>query len=292
MRLVLQNTRCGHLAAYLAILAAKETIFFAPPSPQGPLRQWIELTLDNRTGALLRGQATLTLYADLERIDICNELHKEPCADKEQINYAFPFDVPGRRYRLETPGAIIVPGDIAYGGEQRPGSGQAVNLIRHFVEIYNDELGVTLVSLDTGVVQFGHRTQAEAPQQPDPDNSTVLSLALSNLLDWNEILHDQHQVRDFRFRYALYPHGGGCDAVRAVHHGMDRAQDLLAVMLKSQQVGTLPADQHSFLEVQPGNAIPTALKVAAESSGTDIVLRLWEPGVADQAVQARVDASG
>ena len=185
-----------------------------------------------------------------------------------------------------------MPGDIAYGGEQRPGSGRAVNLIRHFVEIYNDELGVTLVSLDTGVVQFGHRTQAEAPQQPDPDNSTVLSLALSNLLDWNEILHDQHQVRDFCFRYALYPHGGGCDAVRAVHHGMDRAQDLLAVMLKSQQVGTLPADQHSFLEVQPGNAIPTALKVAAESSGTDIVLRLWEPGVADQAVQARVDASG
>jgi len=59
MRLVLQSIRGGHLAAYLAILAAKETIFFAPPSPQGPIRQWIELTLDNRTGALLQGQATL-----------------------------------------------------------------------------------------------------------------------------------------------------------------------------------------------------------------------------------------
>ena len=104
MRLVLQNTRCGHLAAYLAILAAKETIFFAPPSPQGPLRQWIELTLDNRTGALLRGQATLTLYADLERIDICNELHKEPSADKEQINYAFPSTCRGGATAWKRPG--------------------------------------------------------------------------------------------------------------------------------------------------------------------------------------------
>jgi len=43
--------------------------------------------------------------------------------------------------------------------------------------------GQSLADRIESVGKEEHRTQAEAPKQPDPDNSTVLSLALGNLLD-------------------------------------------------------------------------------------------------------------
>ena len=259
------------------------------PGAQGPVMGQL-VVKGSAGGAIL--QTTLTLYARSNRLDIRNELHKEPCSDEEQINFAFPFNVPGRRYRLETPGAIIVSGDTTHGGEQRPGSGQAVNSVRHFVDAYNDSVGVTMVSLDSGVVQFGHRTQAEAPRMPDPTNCTVLALVLGNATNYREFLHDQHRQTDFTFRFSLYGHGRGFDAVQAIRRGMEAAQDLPTILLDAHQQGPLPEGVHSFLQVEPDQVILSALKVADEGPDKGVVLRLWRPGQVDGQTEARIDVAG
>ena len=249
---------------------------------------------------------TITLYANLDRVDIRNEMEKLPTAEKQELDFAFPFRVPERQYRFEAPGAIVTPGACpeadrrsrtcspkAEGTDQRPGSGQAVTAVRHLVDVFNDEFGVTLSQADSGLVEFGHRTTGEDPLEPEPGNSTVLALALQNCIDWHEAIRDQAGVTRFVFRYSLRGHGGGFDPVAAVRFGWeDNAyeyirNELLAVTLPAGQQGDLPPDAHSFLEIKPDHVILTALKVAEEEG---LIARLWE--CAGQDAIATVNTSG
>lgn len=225
---------------------------------------------------------TITLYTNLDRVDIRNEVEKLPTSEKQELDFAFPFRVSGRQYRFEAPGAIITPG-----AEQRPGAGQAVTAVRHFVDVFNDEFGVTLSQADSYLVEFGHRTTAEDPVEPDPTNSTVLSLALGNAIDWNEVTRDQAGATHFTFRYSLRGHGGGFDPVAAVRFGGEDNNELLAVPLPPAQQGDLPPDAHSFVQVEPAHAILTTLKVAEEEG---LIVRLWE--CAGEEATASVKASG
>gem|GEM_PF-647019 len=227
---------------------------------------------------------TITLYANLDRVDIRNEVEKLPTVEKQELDFAFPFQVPHRQYRFEAPGAIVAPGV-----DQRPGAGQAVTAVRHFVDVFNDEFGVTLSQADSGLIEFGHRTTAEDPLEPDPGNSTVLALALENCLDWHEAVRDQAGVTRFVFRYSLRGHGGGFDPLAAMRFGWEDNNELLSVTLPDGQEGDLPPDKHAFLEVAPDNVVTTSFKVAEEEG---LIVRLWECAGRDTPAVVRVSGLG
>lgn len=227
-------------------------------------------------------RTTITLYTGLDRVDIRNEVEKLVTVERQELDFAFPVAVPRRQYRFEAPGAILEPGS-----DQRPGSGQAVTAVRHFVDVFNDEFGVTLSQADSGLVEFGHRTTLEDPQEPDPSNSTLLALAMENCVDWHEAVRDQGGATLFVFRYSLRGHQGGFDPVQAVRFGAEDNHDLLAVALPSEQDGDLPADAHSFIRVKPAHVVLTGVKLAEEDG---LIVRLWE--CAGEAVQASVVVDG
>ncbi len=214
-----------------------------------------------------RVTSTITLYGGLDRVDIVNELEKVPTSEKQELDFAFPFQVPGRQVRYEGPGAIIDPR-----ADYIPGAGLAVTAVRHFVDVFNDEYGVTLSQADTGIVEFGHRTTTEDPQAPDLSNGTVLAMALDNYLDWNEANRNQNGQTHFVFRYSLRGHGGGFDPLAAVRFGWEDNNALEAVALPAGQRGDLAAGAHSFLAVGDG-AVLFTLKVAEEEG---LIARLWE----------------
>jgi alpha-mannosidase len=143
------------------------------------------------------------------------------------------------------------------------------------VDVFTDEFGVTVSQADSGLVEFGHRTTAEDPLEPDASNSTVLALVLQNCIDWHEAVRDQAGVTHFVFRYSLRGHAGGFDPVAAVRFGWEDNNELLAIALPAGQEGDLPADVHSFVQVSPDHVILTALKVAEEEG---VLVRLWECG--------------
>jgi alpha-mannosidase len=227
---------------------------------------------------------TITLYTHIDRIDIRNEVSKQATTEKQELHFAFPFDVPGHRYRLEAPGAIIDPSE-----DLRPGAGQAYNAVRHFVDVFNDDFGITLSSIDSGLVEFGHRTTLEDPVAPDPENSTVLALVMDNVIDWNESIRDQAGVNEFVFRFSLRSHDGGFDPVAAVRSGWEANDELEAVSLSTGQKAEdgLPPDVHRFLKLAPDNVILTSMKVAEEEG---LIIRLWE--CAGQDTVATVEPSG
>jgi hypothetical protein len=225
---------------------------------------------------------TITLYAGLDRVDIANALEKAATSEKQELDFAFPLQVPGRRYRLEAPGAIIDPE-----ADLLPGAGHAAYAVRHFVDAYNDQFGVTLSQADSGIVELGHRTTAEDPLGPDLTNSTVLAMALDSSMDWNEANRNQGGATRFCFRYSLRGHGPGFDPVAAVRFGWDDNNPLEAIVLPAGQAGDLPAAAHSFLTVEPGHAILTCLKVAEEQG---LIVRLWE--CAGEGEAANLSATG
>ncbi len=226
--------------------------------------------------------STITLYSHLDWVDIRNELDKLATGEKQELDFAFPFQVPNRRYRYEAPGAIVDPET-----DLLPGAGQATNAVRHFVDVYNDEYGVTLSQADSGIVEFGHRTTMEDPLAPDPSNATVLAMALDNYLDWNEANRNQGGQTHFVFRFSLRGHGGGFDPAAALRFAWEDNNELEAVALAPNQAGGLPAALHSFVSVSPDHAVLTGLKVAEEDG---LIARLWECGGAGG--EATLDIAG
>jgi len=220
------------------------------------------------------------LYANSDQIDITNELEKVSTSEKQELDFVFPFNVRNSQMRFETPAAIIEPGK-----DHLPGAGLAATAIRHFVDVFNDQHGVTLTQADSFLVEFGHRTTVEDPQILETNNGTVLAVAMCNLLDWDENIHDQGGENHFTFRYSLRAHDGGFNPTEALHFGWQDNNEMMVIPLKNTKNGRLPNDIHSFVSVTPPNVILTSLKPAEEEG---LILRLWEISGRDTIAQLNV----
>jgi len=234
-----------------------------------------------------RVTSTITLYAHLDRVDIRNEIEKTPTSEKQELDFAFPFNIPGREIHFEAPGAIINPEK-----DQLPGAGQSAAVVRHFVDVSNRDYGVILSQADSFVVEFGHRTTTEDPLEPDSSNSTLLAMAMGNIFDANEAIRDQAGVSRFVFRYSIRGHSGGFDPVQAVHFGWEDNNELLAVLVPSTTLegkGILTKAAQSFVQVYPENVILVTLKPGEEGGA---VFRLFECTGKDTEAQVRFSGLG
>ena len=234
----------------------------------GPVVGTIVIT---SAGAGIELTSRISLYEGLDRIDIENRVHKPVCLEPEELYFAFPLNVPGRRYKLEQPGAIITPGDIPLGGQQRPGSGQVCHAVRHFIDVYNDAFGVTLSQVEAGLVQFRRVGAGEAPREPGP-GSAILSLALGDVINYREVSHDQGGVTDFTFRYSLRPHDGGFEPATAVRFGAEVSNPVLTTLAVPGSAG------RSLVRVSPPEVLLVELKVADEGPQRGLIARLWNTG--------------
>jgi alpha-mannosidase len=97
----------------------------------------------------------------------------------------------------------------------------------------------------------------------------VLRLSLLRAPEWPDPNADQGH---HEFTYALYPHAGTWREAMTVRQGYDLNYPLLAVAT-TQHPGTLPTE-HSFFSAKEGNVVITAVKQAADGSGT--IVRFYE----------------
>jgi alpha-mannosidase len=224
-------------------------------------------------------KSTITLYTHMDRVDICNEVIKKATEERQQVDFAFPFHVPEREFRIEYPGVILNPES-----EMRPGAGLSSAVVRHFVDVFNREYGVTFAMADSFAIQFGHRTTTEDPQALDA-SATVLALAMGNIYDANEAIRDQAGVEQLVFRFSLRGHVGGFDAATAVRFGWEGNNPLEVTALTGGQGGVLPAFAHSFAAVEPETAILAGMKVAEEEG---LIARIWECAGSGDAANVRL----
>lgn len=245
----------------------------------GPLFASLRVTT---TFAHISLETTYTLYTHLDRVDITNKLTKPPSSERHQLDFVFPFQMPRRRIHLEQPGAILDPER-----ECLPGAGLSAAVVRQFIDLSNEDFGVTLSMTDSFTVQFGGRTTTQDVEKLPP-SATIYALALGNIYDSNEAIRDQAGQEHFTFRFSLRGYAGAFDPAAAVRFAWENNNPLEVIPLPGTGKLLSPS-AHSFLTVEPSTAILAGLK-AAEEDG--LILRLWETGNCDHGARVRLAIPG
>jgi fibronectin type 3 domain-containing protein len=160
--------------------------------------------------------------------------------------------------------------------------GSCVNhyAIRHFSDFSNDQFGVTVSAVDSALVQYDrprsypslkgelyHETSREYPK-----HSRMYLYLMNNVFKTN-VRADQQGPHTYR--YSMRSHAGDWLKGQASQFGWDVHNPLMGRVIEGRQEGTLPADEKSFVSIEPANIVCTTIK-PAEFNGSGLVLRLVE----------------
>ena len=187
--------------------------------------------------------------ADKKAIPLENLLKPEP--QKEGFYFGFAFGVPDGVMHIDMPWSVVRP-EI----DQLPGSCKNWLSVQRWVDISNQDYGITWASMDAPVIEVGMMS----PQPADPfaqdvwrksieQTTTFYSYVMNNYWTTN-YRHDQEGA--ILFRYSVQPHRR-FDAGTAARFGIERSQPLLAV----------PVEEDAPLLASPIGALPPGIVVTA-----------------------------
>ena len=225
----------------------------------------------------------ITLYRDLPRIDIVDQLHsvdKMWCDErtmgkqygkigtryKDNLFVAFPLNVPDATIRADYSIGTVRP----YDDQLRFGSHDYLSAHR-FVDCTGKDFGVTWTCREAPAVHLGQIRYNRFAYDYKPEKPWLYSYAMSNRMAGLVWHHPDRCNADMH--YSLTTHDGDW-AATANHAGDDRFQPLSAVVIDEDQQGTLPAAQ-SFIEIDQPNVRLLVFKPTAVP-GRGFVLRVLE----------------
>ena len=160
------------------------------------------------------------VFDGINRVDIINTLDKEAVRTKEGIHFAFPFSVPQGQLRFDVAHGIVRPEE-----DQLPGACKNFFSVQSWVDVSNDQRGITWTTPDAPLIEIGTIT-AEKRWLKETDNAqNFYSYVMNNYWHTN-YKADQEGV--ITFRYSLQPHGELLieDVVR---FGMGQREPLIAL---------------------------------------------------------------
>lgn len=206
------------------------------------------------------------LVAGNPAIEIDNQVDKIATTEKEGIHFGFAFDIPNGRTRMDIPWGVV-----EVDADQLPAANRNWICFQRWLDISNEERGITWCSLDAPTFESGNMTAniiGGAYHSPEwiqrlPLSSTIYSWALNNHWHTNFPLSQGGKIN---FRYRLLPHQNGYDAVKANRFGLEQAQPLIATPVKEKTTVNPPVlidNEKVFISI---------LKTAAD--GKSMIIRL------------------
>jgi alpha-mannosidase len=203
----------------------------------------------------------------IERIDIINTIDKKNIYKQEAVHLAFPFKVPEGVMRMDTPWAVVRPET-----DQLPGACKNYFTVQRWVDISNNDYGVTWTTPDAPLIEVGAisndpRGKTVGWIKSIEPSTTLYSYVMNNYWETN---YKAGQEGPTTFRYSIEPHSG-FDSGNAAKFGVERSQPLLAA-----PVDTKTPIPDSILKVEPESVIVTAFKPS--SDGKAWIIRLFNAG--------------
>jgi hypothetical protein len=211
-------------------------------------------------------------------VDIINTVDKAPVRAKEGLHFGFAFNVPGGVMRMDVPWAVVRP-EL----DQIPGSCKNWFTVQRWVDISNDQYGVTWVTPDAPMVEVGGITATLIGSQQNP-KAWRQHLAPSQLFySW---IMNNHWHTNYRadqegptvFRYVIWVHQGPINLSESARFGMAMSQPLIVAPALGKLVKP-PLDT-----VTPYDVLVTAFKPSDD--GKAWILRLF--GASGKAEQAKL----
>jgi alpha-mannosidase len=199
----------------------------------------------------------VTLYADLDWVDIDLRIHLPATTNEQRLCQFFPLGVEPGALHIETPAAVLRPAPQP-AGDLLPGADTRRFAVQGFI-------GATLKT-GAHVVVVPHDAFALRLDLGEPAFE-----ALGNDQNYRESTKDQAGQTEFRFRYSIRVKPGPLDPADAIAWSRAVAAPWLVA------AGRLP-DRAAYLPtlaIDPARAIATCLK-PSDVPGNGCILRLWE----------------
>ncbi len=217
----------------------------------------------------------VVLYDDLPWIDLIYDVNKTPVTAMESVYIAFPFalDQPAARY--EAAGAIVEAET-----QQLPYASRDFYSIQHWVDLTDEQGGVTVASPDAPILHLGGFTNHKYLPRMQMAQPYLLSWPINNHWFTNFQASQQGWIR---FRYRLLLHSTPFDPVASTRFGAEAAVEPLCGPVWDRPAGLEQRaypfaphlqEQASFFTVEPDNVHLVGLKPAADGQG--LIVRLQE----------------
>ncbi len=198
---------------------------------------------------------------------------------KESVQFAFPLSVPGGRMTVDVPLANMRPEM-----DQLPGSCKNWLPVGRWIDVSNNDYGVTWATLDAPLVEIGGVTATMLGSQRDP---SVWRKRIELTQDFYSWVMNNHWGTNYRayqdgpveFRYALRLHGKH-KADAATRFAIGLSQPLLLAPASGQKTASA-----SLLRVQPSEVLAITFK-PSDDGGAWIVRLFNTSGEAQKAALA------
>jgi len=201
-------------------------------------------------------------------IDVTYDLEGGWSEQAQSVQFCFPLAVEHPVYRYDVPGAVLVAGPVAAGGDDLPGANPALFAAQTFAAAHGVDQGALLLTPDAPLIQFGPGVVTLPGVCAMQIPAQIVSMPLMNLTrnDWQL---GQGGQRRWSFRYRLVLSAQGYEPLGCIR--------------EAQRFGTPP-----FLQVpEDGSSVPgldvlevrfdggpvIAVKVAED--GERLIVRLW-----------------
>ena len=174
-------------------------------------------------GSLVR---EMTVVEGWDRIHLTNRVPKAWVLDPEAVLFRFPFALDDPEIHIDGPFGPYRPES-----DQLPGASRNFFSLQRWVDLSDEDLGITMASIDAPLVQFGEiRTDAivtgwleRAEKFP-----TLYSYVMNNYWETN---YRAAQDDEVTFTYALRVHDG-FDEGEATRFGLEEARPLIARVIR------------------------------------------------------------
>ncbi|HOD51391.1 MAG TPA: polysaccharide lyase family protein [Candidatus Hydrogenedentes bacterium] len=203
------------------------------------------------------------LIQDVPYAELIVTMDRENVYNQEAVHLAFPFSVAGSTIRIDTPWA-----PVEVEKDQLKGACKNYLTVQRWVDVSNDDFGVTLAPIDAPLIEIGKITndpRVVGWREVIEPSSLVYSYAMNNYWETN---YKASQEGVTTFRYAVLPHDGSFKEDRAMRFGVEASQPLVAVPVKPGGPAPEP-----FLRVKPEHVLVTNLKPSDD--GTGWIARLY-----------------
>ncbi|MEO8117463.1 MAG: glycoside hydrolase family 38 C-terminal domain-containing protein, partial [Bacteroidota bacterium] len=189
----------------------------------GPLI--ISLLIESEAPGTKKLSQEIRLISGINRIDLINTVDKSKMREKEAVNFAFPFNIPGGKMKIDLGVGILEP-EI----NQLDGSCKDFNCVQRWVDISNNKTGITWTTNEAPLIEIGEMINEELVnygyklwKKKTTLSNTFYSYAMNNYWHTN-FKADQEGV--ITFHYSLFPHNE-FDAATAARRGLESNQPLI-----------------------------------------------------------------
>lgn len=240
----------------------------------------VSVTLRALVRAPLARTARITLYRDVNRIDIANEITQN-FLDVQTWSFAFNLESPDAWH--EEVGAIIRARLAADGGHYSPVHSRLDWLsLNHFVSISGTGgAGITLSNADLAFMKLGSSTVIDGVSKLDTATPQISVLAGGQVDGQRLGIPAQGGDSQFLQRFALQTHSA-FDVTQAMKFALEHQNPLRAAVVTGGDA--YPERSFSFLRLTGQDAVLWALKPAEEGISEGVIARVWNLANAQRSI--------